>query len=307
VRVYDSSPVRPMGNTGQTYFLTGAPIFRGEADIQGGTGILRFRVPSALRTGIRGPAGLYAYAAATDRDALGAKPALSVPEREAPAGTDRDGPRIAVHFSGDTAALSAEASFTADLYDSSGINITGLVPSRSVIMQIEEGGTLVTAIDVSDQVLVGTDYRSASLEERLPAGLVSGHAYDLVLRASDNLSNSGSVRIPFTIAGGSGGAFALSGVYNFPNPTDGGTRFFATVSGSVDLTISIFTIGGKRIWRTHASGVTPTQLAGEGISWDGRDADGDLPANGVYLFRLEARPGNGEPARAVTGRLVVSR
>jgi hypothetical protein len=307
VRVYDSSPVRPMGTNPQTYLLTGAPIFRGEAEMHQGVGALRFQVPGALRTGLRGPAGLFAYAAAGDRDALGALPELSVPESEAPAGTDHEGPRIQVHFDGDSTALAPGAFFTADLFDSSGVNITGLVPSRSVVMQVEENGTLVVAEDLASEVVFGNDFRSARLEHHLPSELEAGRAYELVLRASDNVSNSGSVRVPFTIAGGTGGVFTLDEVYNFPNPTGGGTGFFGRLSGSADLVITLYTISGKRIWRAREAGVTPVQLAREGISWDGRDADGDVPANGVYLYRIEARPLGGGQAREVTGRLVVSR
>jgi hypothetical protein len=308
VRVYDSSQVRPMISTGQTYLLTGAPVFRGDAEVRGGTGTLRFQVPGALRTGNRGPAGLFAYAVATDRDALGALPILSVPEREAPPGNDREGPRIEILFNENPAALPPGASFSADLFDSGGVNITGLVPSRSVIMQVEESGVLVVVEDLADKIIFDRgDYRRARVEHYLPSGLVTGRTYELVLRASDNLGNSASARVAFTLAGGSGGAFALDGVYNFPNPTDGGTGFFGRLSGPADLEITVYTISGKRVWRTRETGVTPVRLTDDGIPWDGRDADGDTPANGVYLYRLVARPVGGGPAREVTGRLVVSR
>jgi hypothetical protein len=307
VRVYDSSPVRPMGTTDDTYLLTGAPIFRGEAQVHGGVGTLRFQMPGALRTGVRGPAGLFAYAAAADRDALGALPDLSVRESEAPAGNDHEGPRIQVHFDGDPATLAPEATFTADLFDSSGVNITGLVASRSVVLQVEENGTQASKPeDLAGEVAFDGDYRNARLEHRLPSGLVAGRTYELVLRASDNVRNSASVRVPFTIAGGSGG-FALEDAYNFPNPTDRGTSFFGVLSGPADLEITIYTISGKRVWRTREPGVTSVRFAREGISWDGRDAEGDQPANGVYVYRIEAKPMGGGPARKVTGRLVVSR
>ncbi len=307
VRVYDSSPIRPMGGAVETYLLTGGPIYRGEAEVQGGKGTVRFQVPSALRAGARGAAGLFAYAVAADRDALGALPDLVVPETEAPGGNDHQGPRIEVRFDGDAGALAPEADFSADLIDSSGINITGLVPSRSVVMQVEENGILVVAEDLANKVTFGDDYRSARLEHRLPADLVAGRAYELVLRASDNVSNSGSTRVPFAIVGGTGGGFTLDEIYNFPNPTEGGTRFFGRVSGPADLEVTIYTISGRRIWRTRIADVPPVQLAREGIPWDGRDADGDQPANGVYLYRMTARPVSGGAQREVIGRLVVSR
>jgi len=43
------------------------------------------------------------------------------------------------------------------------------------------------------------------------------------------------------------------------------------------------------------------------VEWDGLDERGDVPANGLYLFRLEVKDkGSGERARA-TGKMAILR
>ena len=64
---------------------------------------------------------------------------------------------------------------------------------------------------------------------------------------------------------------------------------------------------GRRILRLTAPAQSPRSFGEEGIIWDGRDQDGDRLANGVYLYRLIARPADGGRERTWDGTIVVSR
>ncbi len=310
VRIYDSSVLRTVSIV--NYDLLGAPIYRGEAAVEDGLFRLRFQTPGALRTGPRGPARIYAYAASGGDDAGGALPKLAVPETEAPASADQKGPVIQVRFAGSLAtpeipvAVVAGESYIVALADSSGINVTELVPSRSVVVQVEEGAIVRHAEDVAAKVQFGDDYQTATFEHRLPADLVAGRTYELVVRASDNLANSASARVPLIVGGGASG-FDLASVYAFPNPTERETRFFGQISSTADVEIRIFTVTGRRILRLTAPAQSPRSFGEEGIIWDGRDQDGDRLANGVYLYRLIARPADGGRERTWDGTIVVSR
>jgi hypothetical protein len=313
VRVYDSAIVRRVGTGSLSYRLIGAPIYHDEVGVTNGEFSLPFVVPSALRTGQRGPAQIFAYVSGGSADAGGSIPEILVPEQAAPPSDDGQGPEISVHFlegtgSGPAAiVVPAEAEFLAEIGDSSGVNITGLVGSRSIIMEVEQDGSLVYVQDLADRVSFINDYRRAQVQAGLPASLAPGAAYDLVLRASDNRNNSSSVRIPFVLEGGGAGGFALEDVFVFPNPSTDGARFHGTLTGAADIEVLLFTLSGRRIWKTRVDGLTARRFELEGIAWDGRDADGDEPANGVYLYKLTARPKDGSKARSVEGRLVVSR
>ncbi|MBK8231371.1 MAG: hypothetical protein IPK72_12435 [Candidatus Eisenbacteria bacterium] len=71
--------------------------------------------------------------------------------------------------------------------------------------------------------------------------------------------------------------------------------------------MKVFTPTGREIARLEPTRVRPTRLAEEGLLWDGRDGDGDPLANGVYFYKITAKPVAGGKSVEHFGRLVVSR
>lgn len=291
------------------YSLPGAPIYRGDAEATAGRFAVSFFTPSALRTGARGPASLFVYASDTDggEEAGGARVTLSVPEEAAPPSEDTRGPNLTLEFDGDLEALPAGSDWIATLTDSSGINITGLVGSRSVVARIEEAGVLIRAEDVASRVAFGDDFRTAEISYSLPSDLTPGRRYELILEASDNVNNRSSVSVSFFLAGGGDAGFDLASVFVFPNPSDGPAGFFGEINDEAEIEVQIFTTSGRSIARLGPARLTPDRFANEGLDWSGHDADGDGLANGVYFFKLTARPVGGGDARTTIGRLAVSR
>ncbi len=314
VRIYDSGigrvpdPKQPDAD----YDLLGAPIFRGEGiAVANGVFDVMFQTPSALETGNNLPyAKIYVYTQATagQTEGAGDLDSLVVPQIPAPVTADNQGPSIQLDFPLENAnSLPAGADFTATLTDSSGVDITGLVGSRSVVMQILDGSNLVYIEDVARLVTFPNGYSTARLEYSLPANLPVNRTYELVLSASDNLGNSSELRKTFSLAGGGGSGFGLSGVFNFPNPTKGETRFFGQLTQDADLEVVILTLTGRRIRKLEGTQFTPARFTQEGLDWDGKDADGDRLANGVYLYKVRATPVGGGKTESVIGRLVVLR
>lgn len=79
-------------------------------------------------------------------------------------------------------------------------------------------------------------------------------------------------------------------LYNFPNPFIGETRIIYRLNRSGQgAKASVYTLAGRRIWSAEGT----AQANENEIVWDGRDADGDPVANGVYLYRLEVRTSEG--------------
>lgn len=306
VRIFDSQIWRrPVGGT--DYYLSGVPIHRGTAQVAGGVFQTQFLVPTALRTGLRGDAQIYVYAEDGERDASGCLPHIFVPEDAAPASNDQTGPVIDLTVPGAPDAVPPGDEFSASLSDSSGINISGLVPSRSVIFRLEDGGEIVHAEDVSSLVEFGEDYRSASLHQVLPEGLPEGRRYDLILEASDNRNNRSSQRVSFFLSGTGAEGFGLSGIFNFPNPTEGGSGFYGRINQEAEIEVKVFSLSGRELIRLGPVRMTPAQFEQEGLWWDGRDADGDRPANGVYFYKVTARSAAGGKTESAIQRLVISR
>ena len=86
-----------------------------------------------------------------------------------------------------------------------------------------------------------------------------------------------------------------------PNPTSGPTEFlclYPPVEGE-NVTVEIFSLSGRLLRRLDR------ESGGARLSWDGKDADGDHVANGVYMVRLLLRCARGRVTRLT--RLVVLR
>jgi hypothetical protein len=79
-------------------------------------------------------------------------------------------------------------------------------------------------------------------------------------------------------------------LYNFPNPFEEGTAFYYRLNRTgISAKLMIFTLSGRKIWSADG----PARANDNAIVWDGRDADGDAVANGVYLYKLEVRTTEG--------------
>ena len=94
-------------------------------------------------------------------------------------------------------------------------------------------------------------------------------------------------------------------VYNYPDPFNNDTYFTFKLTRIPDqLKIRIFTIAGRLIkqFTLHSSDLN---YDFNRIYWDGRDADGDIIANGVYLYKIIMSV-NGK-VQSVTQKLAVVR
>ncbi len=81
-------------------------------------------------------------------------------------------------------------------------------------------------------------------------------------------------------------------VYNYPNPFKYDTYFtFKLTQIPDEIKIMIYTIAGRLI-KTIVKRSGQLDYDFNRIHWDGRDADGDIIANGVYLYKVIMRSGN---------------
>jgi hypothetical protein len=83
--------------------------------------------------------------------------------------------------------------------------------------------------------------------------------------------------------------FHLRGVMNYPNPFRDETDFtYYLTQPAEEVTIKIFTLAGRLIATIENA---PASAGFNRAHWNGRDADGDVLANGVYLYKLTAKLG----------------
>ena len=122
--------------------------------------------------------------------------------------------------------------------------------------------------------------------------------YDVQL----SVQGGGSVTRRFRVTGASG-QLAVRDLIPFPNPFDNsGTNFSFTLLGGedADVKVHVFTTSGRSIYTNVVRGLTPGYHQ---FAWDGKDAEGDELANGVYFFRLSATTTSGSSTQQL-GRLV---
>ena len=94
-------------------------------------------------------------------------------------------------------------------------------------------------------------------------------------------------------------------VYNYPNPFTNETHFtFKLTQIPDEIRIKIFTIAGRLVRELSISSAWLDYDFNK-ISWDGKDEDGDLLANGVYLYKVIMKAG--DKTEDVTQKLAIVR
>ncbi len=100
--------------------------------------------------------------------------------------------------------------------------------------------------------------------------------------ASGNVADSAGVSKSFVVDNEA----KLLNLYNYPNPFAGETHFtFKLTQIPDEIKIKIYTIAGRLVKQIRIPG-DELDYDFNKIYWDGRDEDGDLLANGVYIYKV---------------------
>ncbi len=196
---------------------------------------------------------------------------------------DRTGPAlvlVALDAAGEVRPddfLPSTPKFSAVFRDSSGIDAGSV---RIVLVGPEDEISDVLRSDrVSDRKEDGT-----SLEFTWSPRLDDGR-YTLSVSGTDRLGNGPAEKsIAFQVSSD----LAIERVLNVPNPTAEATEFTYILSRPAEVVIRIFTVSGRLIRILDGA---PGRAGYNQVRWDGRDADGHLLANGVYLYTVTADDG----------------
>ena len=167
------------------------------------------------------------------------------------------------------------------LSDPLGINLTGEVGHEILITD------LVTTVESDITHLFLYDENSITTGKISLGDLIKNKEVEIQVKAWDNANNPSELTIKLYITDDQG--LRLFNVFNFPNPFALETQFSFEISSTAEVSVDIFTLGGRMVCQISPQTVT----AGYNfINWDGRDKYGDILANGVYLYRIKAKNGN---------------
>jgi len=277
--------VHPVPNTSTIlrYNLPGNTIYQGIFNITNGKIYAEFFVPTYFDTvSIDSTGRISMYIWNNEKEGRGSFDSLIT-------GINADSletisPTIELYYKGklleDSMSIPSNAEILGVLEDLSGIDITGRT-NRSICLAINEDYTDIKKLndffsyDINSATRGSFQY-ALDLDTNLTTVRLEFSCYD-------NCSNRGEKVLDLNVY--SGEEFTLNNVYNFPNPFKETTYFTFTLSHRSDVKLTIFTVTGKTIYKkdiTCALGFTK-------IFWDGRDADGDRVANGLYFYKIEAR------------------
>ena len=126
-----------------------------------------------------------------------------------------------------------------------------------------------------------------------PAIFEQNGSYTLLVQGMDrsgNLSGDAEYKVSFRVIQES----TITSVLNYPNPFSTSTKFVFTLTGNDtpdDILIRIMTPTGKVVREITEEEIGPIYIGRNitNFTWDGKDAQGDQLANGVYLYTVQAR------------------
>ncbi len=307
VAVYDSErdrTYRPQYSEPITYQVGGPRIFRGPASITDGEFDFEFVVPLDVSYGRPG-ARVSLYAVLGDSDGLGVVDSIDVSETLVEI-VDSTGPAIAFGIAGRPGFISGDVvspdeQLVVTISDSSGINLAGGI-GHGIVLVVD--GAVDEALDLTHLFEYGLDdFTSGSLAYRLDSLAPGEHG--LKIKAWDNANNVSIVEFRAEMV--AEGVLAINELLNYPNPMGESTTFFFELTGTTErVDIEIFTLSGKNIWGTTGYSLRADRYPNDAFSpvWDGRDADGDRVATGVYIYKATAVPRSGDAVEQF-GKIVV--
>jgi len=301
LKVFDSSNdkiYRTSYGSEIKYRAAGRTLFRGVLAIRDGEFEAKFIVPKDITYG--GTAGrLSLYFADQEIQGVGYQDLIPV------GGTsflqDNEGPIIKIGFDGrdfaDGDYIGQRSLLEVEIADSiSGINIAGDIGHdiTMVINDRESEKIILTdyfnyfennfkagkvRYDLSNFKTIGYDQKNNPIVQY---GLSKGE-HKITIKAWDNFNNSSESTVRFTVI--SEGELKLKDVVNYPNPFASSTNFTFVVNQPCQVNIKIYTVAGRLIETLH--GLTADGGANH-FYWDGRDRDGNVLANGIYLYKIIA-------------------
>jgi hypothetical protein len=268
------------------YELSGEPFYWSLVNVKDGRFTHSFRVPKiearSIREGEDGRVSVYLWS--DDLDVSGAVDSIPVGGNQGPI-TDLTGPEIRLLYDGEEVSDSISVRFGSKLSgiisDESGIYL-GARPDK--IMRMVVNGDELNSVHLNE--LFDYDQGNDTLG-RFIYTLELAEDYEassLRFVASDNFLNTSECTLVVVPVGPD--EMAISSLMNYPNPFDRDTYFTFVINQPGRVTVRVYTIGGRLV-KTLTEEFDTSGY--QQVYWDGRDEDGDIPSNGVYLYKVTAK------------------
>lgn len=171
----------------------------------------------------------------------------------------------------------SDETLIAQISDPIGINLTKEL-GHSIIMK---DLTNDNSFDITDNFVY--DNNSITTGEIFIDNFI-GDEVKIIVSAWDNANNPSEKEIELFSA--EENKLRIYNAYNFPNPFIDQTKFTFEINKEAEISIIIFTLGGKKIRhiknKNYPSGF-------HSVDWNGRNEFGKIISNGVYIYKINAK------------------
>jgi len=264
-----------------TYTLPGPTLFRGNFNFSGSQSSIQLRVPQDISYSNL-PAKVLVYMHNNEIDAISAINQVYLVGGET--SLDKDGPIIEFKTQNERILRNGDhkeqnEDLLLSLTDPLGINLTKEL-GHSIILE-----NLLTneSTNITDAFFYNINSITAG-EINLNNFLDSGIDININISVWDNANNPSEKEI--YIYSNNDTRLKLYNVFNFPNPFSDKTKFTFELSAPAEINIYIYTIGGKNIKQIKNRNMS---IGFQSIEWDGRSEYGKILANGVYIYKINAK------------------
>ena len=188
--------------------------------------------------------------------------------------------------------------------------IRGVEPYQVLAANIDNarGETRFVVLALGDEVgaRFGENKEQAMLEIVLEAVGRSGESTLIQMQSDLALDPEGNVvslsMDPVTITLGPPVALSVQMILAFPSPMSdrGLNRFVVRGQGIRSVRVEIYSLAGRRVFDSR-------EIVGRQVTWRLRNDQGELVANGIYLYVVTVRGFNGEVFRSQVKKVIVLR
>ncbi len=279
--------------TGSSFTYMGFPemIFNGSVSVRADSFFAEFFVPTFADTG--SGASVIIYDPSDLSGTVGSRTALFIVRNTNPP-QDQHPPRIQVFINGnpvengDTVNVPESISITGVISDEHGISLSDNLPGGEYGVSLILNSSDIRSLTRFFEYYTNTDTIGSFT---YPLDLNGLETAKIDVKAYDNLNVPAVWSCVLNVT--STQKLQIERVLIYPNPLrkEEGTYITFSINKDARIKATIFTIAGRPIWQSDFLWF----VAGENsIYWNGRDMDGDIPANGLYLVKLSAKSGREE-------------
>ncbi len=303
VSVFDSERKVELKDVNGYMEEQGGVIFRGKVSIENGKFSTGFVVPKDISyENKNGKISTYIFN--DSEDGAGYSKNIIVGGIDSAKVNDKTGPEIEIFYDDENFDNSylVNPNFTliVKLKDETGLNTTGLGIGHKLEAILNDD--VENSIDLTNYFIGDLNSFGRSGKVRYKFNSLEPGEYNLKIKAWDVFNNFSVSESNFTVVDDAG--LVVRDLYNYPNPFSGSTTFTFqhNLTQPVDVTIKIYTIAGRMIREIKRLGLPEKFVK---IDWDGTDEDGNVLANGTYLYKVNVKTLNGDYNDNLLGKLSI--